>query len=189
MFSTALLLLFVAQTQATVPKTVNSFDDIEIGMPRDFAIAELTKQGFALRDSFSGNALLRDREWQVLYKDKAIGSFSVANGRITAAEINVYDSGDPPSGSIGAIGIGEALYWIFHDNGLPISADDRDFKETRTAAQISTRDVEMRTPNSSWKMFFVHLSNGATYRISLLRTSTEDSRAIVTKQAPFIKKK
>jgi hypothetical protein len=56
MLSIALHVLLAAQIQATVPKTVSSVDDIEIGMSVDLVIAGLTKQGYTLRDMVADTA-------------------------------------------------------------------------------------------------------------------------------------
>jgi len=192
MLSTAFILLLAAQAHAVAPKTVSSVEDIEIGMGGDVAIAGLTKAGYTLKDLFAGagTAAADSQEWEVSYEGKEIGTFSVVKGRVADAEIQVYDSQDPPSGGSGAIGLGEALYWILYDNGSPLRSEGRSFRETGTDAQFTTREVERRTPGSVWRMIFVHLSNGAQYRIDLLRGNSDwTPRVTVFRRAPFIKRK
>jgi len=181
-----LLPVAVQSQTAQAVKTVESVEDIEIGMPVDPVIAGLTKQGYTLRDQLEG-AVPNNSLWSVSYRGKASGEFTVRDGRVTAAEISVYNSQDPNPG--GAIEVAEVLYWIFYDNGRTIPSDNRDWKETATGAQFSTREIEERTPGSSWRMIFADMANGARYRITLVRSANHTPQVFVSKQAPFVKKK
>jgi len=186
---TALLVLLtsVGAHAQTAVKSVETIEDIEIGMPADLVIAGLTKQGYALKDLFQLPPASGLAEWQVSFKDKSIGTFSVEKGRISAAARLVYDSQDSAPGD-GAIGLAEALYWIFFDNGRTLPSENRDWKQAGTDVQFTTREIESRTPGSSLRMIFADMKNGAHYRITLLRNPGKPSLVVVDKTAPFIKK-
>lgn len=181
-----LLPVAVQSQTAKVAKTIESIEDIEIGMPADPVIAGLTKQGYTFRDQLEG-AVPNNSLWSVSYRGKESGEVTVKDGRVTAAEISVYNSQDSNPG--GAIEVAEVLYWIFYDNGRTIPSDNRDWKETGTVAQFSTREIEERTPGSSWRIIFANMANGARYRITLVRSANHTPQVFVSKQAPFVKKK
>jgi hypothetical protein len=184
------LLPFAAQSQTAIPKAVKSvenIEDIEIGMPADLVIAGLTKQGYILRDELQG-AANNSALWNVSHGGKQTGEFTVKEGRVTAAEISVYNSQDAAPGG-GAIEVAEVLYWILYDNGRTLPSDDRDWKQTGTGAQFTTREIEQRTPGSSWRMIFADMANGASYRITLVRSPDHVAHVFVSKLAPFVKKK
>jgi hypothetical protein len=187
-----LVLVLGAQAQPTAPKAVRSLEDVVIGMPADLPIAGLTKEGYTLKDLYAGYAVGDSQNWSVFYKDKPIGSFSVEKGHVTAAEQQVYDSQDPATGSGDPIGLAEALFWILVDNGSPVNSVNRTFRQMGTDAQFTTREIETRAPGESMRMIFMHLDNGAHYRIDLsrnpggLRTAP---RVTVFKLAPFVKAK
>src|SRR5437016_235264 len=117
------LMLALRPTQAQTPppnavvhKTISSIEDIEIGMSADLVIAGLTKRGYGLEAVGSPTDAA---QWNVSYKEKRVGSFFAEKGRVTSAEISLYNSQDPPKNSPGAIGFAEALYWILYDSGSP----------------------------------------------------------------------
>lgn len=182
-----------AQTQPKVVKSVENIEDIEIGMSADLAIAGLTKQGYTLKDLLNGYGVPPDAnrptEWLVSLKNKNVGNFSVEKGRVTSAEELVYDNLSPPPEGDGAIGLAEALYWIFYDNGRTLPSTDRDKKETATDSQFITREIDMRAPGTSYRMIFAHITNGIHYRITLLRSSGQPPRVSIDKLAPFVKDK
>jgi hypothetical protein len=173
-----------AQTAVSkATKAIDTIEDIEIGMAADPVIAGLTKQGYALADDLKsptgGPAM-----WNVSFKDKYVGEFAVEHGRVTSVAMKVYTSHDDS----GSIDLGEALYWILYDNGQTLPSKDRDWKQTDTYVHITTREIEQRTPGSSWRMIFIDTANGASYRIALDRSEGRSS-VFVTKLAPFVKKK
>ncbi len=193
---TAFIVLLVAVSdpaaaQTAVPKATKAIDtieDIEIGMAADPVIAELTKQGYALADALKdtpGRPTKGDIPglWNVSLKDKYLGQFTVEHGRVTSVEVPVYTGQDG-----GSIDLGEALYWILYDNGQALPSKDRDWKQTVTDVHFTTREIEQRTPGSSFRMIFIDTANGASYRISLVRSEGKPS-VFVTKLAPFVKKK
>lgn len=173
-----------AQTAAPkASKAIDSIEDIEIGMPADPVIAGLTKRGYALADAFktaTGDPAL----WNVSFEDKYVGAFNVEQGRVTSVEVPVYTSHDDS----GSIDLAEALYWILYDNGQTLPSTDRDWKQAATDVHFTTREIEQRTPGSSWRIIFVDTANGASYRITLVRSEGKPS-VFVTKDAPFVKKK
>jgi len=179
----------VAAQTAVVPadKAVTTIEDIEIGMSGDPVIAELTKQGYALADEFKDASKTPTSDlaaWNVSLKDKYVGQFSVEHGRVTSVEVPVYTSQDGVS-----IDLGEALYWILYDNGQALPSTDRDWKQTVTDVHFTTREIEQRTPGSSWRMIFADTANGASYRVTLARSQSGKPSVFVTKLAPFVKKK
>jgi len=189
-YTTSVVLLLVVSlpvaAQTAVPKATKAIDtieDIEIGMSADPVIAALTKQGYALTDQLKA-ATGDPAMWNVSFQDKYLGEFSVEHGRVTSVGMKVYTSHDDS----GSIDLGEAVYWILYDNGQTLPSKDRDWKQTVTDVHITTREIEQRTPGSSWRMIFVDTANGASYRITLDRREGESS-VFVTKLAPFIKKK
>jgi hypothetical protein len=113
-----------------------------------------------------------------------VGTFTVEKGRVTDVAVPVYTSND---GSY--IELAEALYWILYDNGQVLPSKDRDWKQTGTDVHFTTREIEMRTPGSSWRLIFADTANGARYRITLIRGPNEKPSVFVEKRAPFVKKK
>jgi hypothetical protein len=192
---TASLVLFLfsvpvaAQSRTAAPKAVKSvenIEDIEIGMSADLVIAGLTKRGYTFRDQLKGD-VPNKALWSVSYGGKQTGEVTAEEGRVTAAEVSVYNSTETAPGG-GAIDLAEALYWIFYDNGLTLPSQDRDLRQTRTGAQFTTREIESRTTGYSYRMIFADMANGASYRITLVR-SPGDSHVFVSRLAPFVKRK
>lgn len=167
-----------AQTAAPV-KAINTIEDVEIGMSADTVIAALTKKGYSLVDAFKAGD---PTEWHVSSQDKLIGSFDVEKGRVTGVEVDIYTGQDHGS----AADFADALYWILYDNGKTLPSKDRDWKQTSTDVHFTTRDIGARTLGSSFRMIFVDMANGASYRISLFQNDGKPS-VYVTKLAPFVK--
>lgn len=110
------------QGTATSPtKIVTSIETIEIGMPGDLVIAGLTKEGLSLKDDFGGGRDAEAQHWTVSNKAGVVGEFSIEKGRISSAEVQIY----PRAGNSEAVDLGDALYWIFYDNGLLLKSEDR----------------------------------------------------------------
>ena len=197
MFAAALILLFATQLQqntpgATAPKSVSSMADIELGMSGSLVIAGLTKTGYTLNDVLKAS-LAEGRHYAVSRDGKYVGSFDVEKGRVSAAEISVYDS-DMKAAGEKAIGLAEAMYWIFYDGGVPVAPTGgaTETKVRRSVASITTKEFVLRDPGASIRMIFVNSGDGSSYRILLTRPALDqvgEAHISVSKLAPFIRAK
>ena len=171
--------------QPAAPIVVSSLEDVQVNMSADAVIVGLSKQGYSLKKEPADV-----ERWVVSWQGKYVGEFFAEKGRVTSAEISLYNSNDPPKGGSGAIGMAEALYWIIHDNGnpAPAKASSEVREEIESSAQLTTREMDFRTPGTSFRMIFVSV-NGSSYRITLSRSDDHAPYVFVTRLAPFKKRK
>jgi len=184
-------LLLRSQAQEVGSKTtkdVATMWDIEVGMPSDLVIAGLTKHGYSVTNSLE-RAAPADvaADWEVSLKDKSIGSFFVKKGRVDSAEILVYDSLDPPKHSPDAFGLADALYWVLRDSGVSQTHDDDILEERLTPAMLTTREMDFRKSDVSYRMIFIS-ANGNSFRMTIVRSPDHAPTVSLYRLTPFDKK-
>lgn len=172
--------------QETSKISIKTFDDIEIGMSGDAVTGALVRAGFGV--AVHGDARV------VSFNGRHTGSFFVdEDGRVKGAQERIYSNTDDNNL---AVGLGEALYWLIHDEGVDISAGDQNRRSTLTSAMLSTDDFLSRTPGLSMKRFAIQTKSGNTYIIDLERwppapadaQGLHSSSVTIDKVAPFRKK-
>jgi len=179
--ATILLLLLLAQQAAATPAPVRpemtTFEDIQIGMPGDAVTGALVRLNYRVEVPE-----LNNQARIVNFNGKYVGSFFVdEKGQVRSAHKRIYDTADDGDS---AIALGEALYWLIHDQGAVLATVDKDRIRTRTEAVLTTEELVSRDPGSSIKEFWIETKSGADFNIVLTR-GIRFSMVTIDELAPF----